>query len=93
MKVKILSFLLSALVFSGIVKAQEGWFTLLAEYNVTTIYTGMQFLDVNTGYLTSYWGDPHNNGGSTKKTTNGGINWFLVESGIPRHRLFFLNHR
>jgi photosystem II stability/assembly factor-like uncharacterized protein len=75
------------------VYAQEGWFTLFTEYGVTTTYTGMQFLNGNTGYLTSHWGDTHNNGGYTQKTINGGFNWFLVESGIPRFRLFFLNQQ
>jgi photosystem II stability/assembly factor-like uncharacterized protein len=93
MKVKILSFFLSALVFSGVVKAQEGWFTLFTEYAVTTIYTGMQFVNGNTGYLTSYWGDAHNNGGYTQKTTNGGLNWFSVESGVARRGVFFLNEQ
>jgi hypothetical protein len=94
MKTKIFCILcLSFLILTGNFKAQEGWFTLFTEYAVTTTYTGLQFLNGDTGYMTASWGNEHNNGGYTTKTTNGGVNWFSVEGSVARYGLFFLNEQ
>ena len=71
--------------FCKIINSQEGWVTLFTELNVNARYTGMQFLNNNTGYLTNSWGNEHNNGGFTSKTTNGGYNWISVELQCEFH--------
>jgi len=90
---KIILFSLFVMVFVNTAKTQEGWFTLFSEYGVTTSYTDLQFLNVNTGYITASWGNQHNNGGYTSKTTNGGVNWFSVEGSVARYCLFFMNEQ
>jgi photosystem II stability/assembly factor-like uncharacterized protein len=94
MKTKIFCILcLSFLILTEVLKAQEGWFTLFSEYAVTTTYTGLQFLNGDTGYMTASWGNEHNNGGYTSKTTNGGYNWFSVDWSVAKYGLFFLNEQ
>lgn len=80
---KIIFLLIYILVFVRLIKAQEGWFTLLSENGTTGTYTALQFLNGTTGYMTTSYGDAHNNGGSTMKTTNGGLNWFSVDWSVP----------
>lgn len=83
--------ILYILIMIRISKTQEGWFVLFSEYNTTTKYTGIQFVNSQTGFMTSSWGNEHNNGGYTLKTTNGGHNWSYVDYGVARYGLFFLN--
>src|SRR5512146_112292 len=83
----------SFFLLTGSVKSQEGWFTLLTQNDTSALYTGLKFVNSNTGFITSSWGNYQNNGGYTLKSTNGGINWFTVESGVSRFGLFFLNEQ
>ena len=83
--------ILYILIIIRISKTQEGWFVLSSEYNTTTKYTGIQFVNSQTGFMTSSWGNAHNNGGHTLKTTNGGYNWSFVDYGVARYGLYFLN--
>ncbi|RPI15114.1 MAG: T9SS C-terminal target domain-containing protein [Ignavibacteriae bacterium] len=76
--------------FISEISSQQGWFTLHT-YQGTSSYTGLKFFDSQTGYLTSRFGNAHINGGITQKTTNGGLNWFTVLSGVPEDGLFFIN--
>jgi len=83
--------ILYMLVCLGAINAQEGWYIISTEQGTTTTYTGIQFFYGLTGFSTASYGNAHNNGGFTLKTTNGGLNWFSVEFGVARRGMYFLN--
>ncbi len=76
---------------SGCIYSQSGWF-ILSTNQGTTYYTGMQFFNSNTGYISSRSGDAHNNSGDVMKTTNGGANWsYVFFGGVSIYGMYFIN--
>jgi photosystem II stability/assembly factor-like uncharacterized protein len=70
--------------------SQSGWFVLSTNQG-TAYYSGLQFFNNNTGYISSRFGDAHTNGGGVGKTINGGINWISVFNGVSINGIHFIN--
>jgi photosystem II stability/assembly factor-like uncharacterized protein len=72
--------------------SQQGWYILSIGQSGSGGASDMKFTDAQTGYVTYQGGNGHYNYGGINKTTNGGINWFQLEYGIPKYGIFFLNN-
>jgi photosystem II stability/assembly factor-like uncharacterized protein len=84
--------LISLFIFIQFTYTQTAWFRLFTDQG-TTYYTGIQFFGAEKGYVSYRFGDAHSNGGGVIKTTNGGMNWIAVISGVNKYGLYFLSEQ